>query len=142
MRFTVVLFFIALLPVMMLAHWWDFEENQQPRLRANVEQILKKAGIHGATVDLRYLDLSITGDASDEASVKRVAQEIGDIGALRLVSNRLSILARLKARLADNTLTVEGWMPDKAAAESLKALLQKIRPDLLLHTHIKSLLSQ
>jgi hypothetical protein len=130
MRFTVVLFFIALLPVMMLAHWWDFEENQQPRLRANVEQILKKAGIHGATVDLRYLDLSITGDASDEASVKRVAQEIGDIGALRLVSNRLSILARLKARLADNTLTVEGWMPDKAAAESLKALLQKIRPDL------------
>lgn len=130
MRFTVVLFFIALLPVMMLAHWWDFEEHQQPRLRAEVEKILKKADIKGATVDLRYLDLSVTGDAPDEASVKQVTQEISDIGALRLVSNRLSILARLKARLADDTLTVEGWMPDLGAAESLKTLLQKIRPDL------------
>jgi hypothetical protein len=83
MRFTIVLFFIALLPVMMLAHWWDFEERQQPRLRAEVEQILKKAGVRGATVDLRYLDLSVTGDAPDEASVEKATQAIEDLGALR-----------------------------------------------------------
>jgi len=134
MRFTIVLFFIALLPVMMLAHWWDFEEHQQPRLRAEVDQILKKAGIKGATVDLRYLDLSITGDAPDEAMARQVVKEITDIGALRLMSNRLSILARLKARLADDTLTVEGWMPDLEAADALKTLLQKIRPDLQITT--------
>jgi hypothetical protein len=130
MRFTIILFFIALLPVMMLVHWWDFEEHQQPRLRSQVEQILSKANITGATVDLRYLDLSITGDAPDVAAVELVTKSISDLGALRLMSNRLSILARLKARLADETLTVEGWMPDKSAAESLKALLKKIRPDL------------
>jgi len=130
MRFTIVLFFIALLPVMMLAHWWDFEEQQQPRLRAKVEQILKNAGVRGATVDLRYLDLSVIGDAPDEASVKQARQAIEDIGALRLVNDRLSILARLKARLADETLSVEGWLPNDETAESLKVLLQKVRPDL------------
>ncbi len=130
MRFTVVLFFIALLPVMMLVHWWDFEERQQPKLRDHVERILKKAGIRGATVDLRYLDLSITGDAPDENAITTARQAIRDIGALRLVNDRLSILARLKATLDEQKLSLEGWMPDAKATEGLREFLQSIRPDL------------
>ncbi|GEP46322.1 OmpA family protein [Brevifollis gellanilyticus] len=135
MRFTVVLFFIALLPVMMLVHWWDFEERQQPKLRDHVERILKKAGIRGATVDLRYLDLSITGDAPDETSITTARQQIREIGALRLINDRLSILARLKATLNEDQqkLSLEGWMPDAAATEGLREFLQTIRPDLQIH---------
>ena len=130
MRFTVFLFFIALLPVMMLAHWWDFEEHQQPRLRAQVEALLKNAGVRGAAVDLRYLDLTVTGDAPDEASLEQVRQGIAAIGVLRLVEDRLSVLARLKARIESETLHVEGWLPDEAAVTSLQELLKRLRPDL------------
>ncbi|MES2593774.1 MAG: OmpA family protein [Verrucomicrobiota bacterium] len=132
MRFTVVLFFIALLPVMMLVHWWDFEERQQPKLRDHVERILKKARIRGATVDLRYLDLSITGDAPDENAITTARQAIHEIGAARLVNDRLSILARLKATLHGDQqrLTLEGWMPDAKITEGLREFLQTIRPDL------------
>jgi len=134
MRFTVVLFFIALLPVMMVAHWWDFEERQQPKLRAHVERILKKAGIRGSTVDLRYLDLSVTGDAPDEAAIQTATRQIAEIGGLRVVSNRLSILARLKATLAEERLSLEGWLPDNDSAKALAELLQTIRPDLQIVT--------
>ena len=120
MRFTVFLFFIALLPVMMLAHWWDFE----------VEALLQKAGVRGAAVDLRYLDLTVTGDVPDEASLEQVRQGIAAIGVLRLVEDRLSVLARLKARIEPETLHVEGWLPDEAALTSLQELLMRLRPDL------------
>lgn len=134
MRFTVVLFFIALLPVMMVAHWWDFAERQQPKLKAHVERILKKAGIRGSAVELRYLDLAVTGDAPDEAAIQNANREIQEIGGVRVVSNRLSILARLKATLDGERLSLEGWLPDKGSANSLGELLQTIRPDLQIVT--------
>jgi len=83
-------------------------------------------------VDIRYLDLSVTGDAPDEAALEKVLHELADLGPLRLVSNRLSILARLHARLADDTLSVDGWLPDMDSAEALKELLKRLRPDLKL----------
>lgn len=134
MRFTVVLFFIALLPVMMVAHWWDFTDRQHPKLSAHVERILKKAGIRGATVELRYLDLAVTGDAPDETAIQNATRQIAEIGGVRVVSNRLSILARLKATLAEERLSLEGWLPDKGAVNSLGELLQTIRPDLQIIT--------
>lgn len=130
MRFTVVLFFIALLPVMMLAHWWDFEERQQPKLRAHVERILKESGIRAATVDLRYLDLSVTGDAPDVGAIQTARRQIQEIGALRLVNDGLSILAGLKAALKGETLALEGWLPDTGSVGALRELLQAVRPDL------------
>ncbi|MCA1964633.1 MAG: OmpA family protein [Prosthecobacter sp.] len=134
MRFTIVLFFIALLPVMMLAHWWEFEEKQQPLLLARVEGILKKAGIQDARAELRYLDLAISGHAPDEAAVQTVLREIERIGPMRLRSSRLGIPARLKARLReeDATLEIEGWLPDQGAVDSLLSLLRQTRPDLRL----------
>lgn len=130
MRFTVVLFFIALLPVMMLAHWWDFEERQQPKLRAHVERILKESGIRAATVDLRYLDLSVTGDAPDVGAIQTARRQIQEIGALRLVNDGLSILAGLKAALKGETLALEGWLPETGSVGALRELLQAVRPDL------------
>jgi flagellar motor protein MotB len=115
---------------MMLAHWWDFEERQQPKLRAHVERILKQAGIRGATVDLRYLDLGVTGDAPDVGAIQTARRQIQEIGALRLVNDGLSILAGLKAALSGETLALEGWLPDATSVTGLRALLQSVRPDL------------
>lgn len=130
MRFTILLFFIALMPVMMLAHWWDFEENGQPGLRREVAKILADAGIQGATADLRYLDLSVGGNAPDEAAVQKVAGGLSALPGLRLASNRIVIPARIRARLAKNRLLLDGWMPDSAAVTSLAAVFKNMRPDL------------
>lgn len=130
MRFTILLFFIALMPVMMLAHWWDFEENGQPALRREVEKILTEAGIEGATVDLRYLDLSVGGNAPDEAAVQKVVGGLSALRGLRLASNRIIIPARIRARLDQSRLLLDGWLPDGAAVASLAAVFKGMRPDL------------
>ncbi len=130
MRFTILLFFIALLPVMMLAHWWEFEERQQPALLAQVQALLEQAGVREAHVELRYLDLAIAGDAPDEAAVQEVTRQIQQIGALRLRSNHLRVPAKLKARLEGQELVLEGWLPDAQAVDSLTRLLAETRPDL------------
>ncbi len=86
--------------------------------------------MRGGTVDVRYLDLSVTGDAPDVASLKRATSELATLGPLRLVSNQLSIPARVRARLADDTLPLNGWLPDQDTTDSLRGLLLKVRPDL------------
>ncbi len=132
MRFTVILIMIVLLPIMVVVHWWDYTENLQLRLVDQASAILKKHGVHGSTVDVRFLDLSVSGDAQDEPSLKEASRELAELGPLRLVSNRLSILARVRARLAEETLTIDGWMADQDTADSLRGLLTKLRPDLKL----------
>jgi hypothetical protein len=134
MRFTILLFFIALMPVMMLAHWWDFEEHRQPELRREVEKVLAGAGIQGATVDLRYLDLSVGGNAPDEAAVQKVVGGLSAIRGLRLASNRIIIPARIRARLDKDRLILDGWMPDSGAVSSLAAVFKGMRSDLTLQT--------
>ncbi|MEQ1750447.1 MAG: OmpA family protein [Prosthecobacter sp.] len=130
MRFSVILITLVLLPVMMIAHLWDYTQNHQSRLVQQATEILKTHGVRGGTVDVRYLDLSVTGDAPDVASLKRATSELAALGPLRLVSNQLSILARVRARLADDTLTLDGWLPDQDTTDSLRGLLLKVRPDL------------
>ena len=134
MRFTILLFFIALMPVMMLAHWWDFEEHRQPELRREVDKVLAGAGIQGATADLRYLDLSVSGNAPDEAAVEKVVGGLSAIPGLRLASNRIVIPAQIRARLDKNRLLLDGWLPDRNAVASLAAVLKRMRPDLPLET--------
>lgn len=130
MRFTVILITLVLLLVMMVAHLWNYSENHQSQLVEQAAVILKECGVRGGTVDVRYLDLSVTGDAPDEVSLKNAEQKLSSLGPLRLVGNRLSILARVRARLADETLTLDGWLPDEDTADSLRGLLLKVRPDL------------
>ncbi|MCX6855364.1 MAG: OmpA family protein [Verrucomicrobia bacterium] len=132
MRFTIILIMLVLLPILVAVHLWDYAENRQLRLIDQATGILKKHGVRGGTVDVRFLDLSITGDAQDEPSLKEASRELAELGPLRLVSNRLSILARVRARLAEETLTIDGWMADQDTADSLRGLLTKLRPDLKL----------
>lgn len=134
MRFTILLFFIALMPVMMLAHWWDFEEHRQPELRREVEKVLADAGIQGATADLRYLDLSVSGNAPDEAAALKAVGGLSAIPGLRLASNRIVIPAQIRARLDNNRLLLDGWLPDRKAIASLAAVLKRMRPDLTIET--------
>lgn len=134
MRFTVILIMIVLLPIMVVVHWWDYTENRQLRLIDQATAILKKHGVRGSTVDVRFLDLSVTGDAQDESSLKEASQELAKLGPLRLVSNQLSILALVRARLSQETLTIDGWMADQDTADSLRGLLLKLRPDLKVET--------
>ena len=49
---------------------------------------------------------------------------------LRLVSNRLTILARVRARLQERTLTLDGWLPDAGSVAGVVGLLSGLRPDL------------
>ena len=130
MRFLIILTAIVLLPVMMIAHLWDYTENHQSRLVQQARDILKDCGVRGGTVNLSYLDLSVTGDAPNMASFRRAQRELSSLGPLRLVSNRLTILANVRAVLVKDTLTVDGWLPDQDTADSLRGLLLKVRPDL------------
>lgn len=134
MRFTLILIMLVLLPIMVAVHLWDYLENSQLRLVDQASAILKKHGVHGSTVDVRFLDLSVTGDAEDEASLEAAGHELSELGPLRLVSNRLSILTKLRARLFDETLTIDGWIADQDTEDSLRDLLRKLRPDLKLVT--------
>jgi hypothetical protein len=59
---------------------------------------------------------------------------LSELGPLRFVSNRLSILAQVRARLFQETLTIDGWMEDQETADSLRDLLLKLRPDLKVET--------
>ena len=134
MRFTVILIMLVLIPIMIVMHVWDYLENGQLRLVDQASAILKKHGVHGSTVDVRFLDLSVTGDAEDETSLEAASLELSELGPLRLVSNRLSILTKVRARLSQETLTIDGWMADQDTADSLRGLLLKLRPDLKLET--------
>jgi outer membrane protein OmpA-like peptidoglycan-associated protein len=134
MRFTVILIMLVLIPIMIAMHVWNYLENGQLRLVDQASAILKKHGVHGSTVDVRFLDLSVTGDAEDETSLEAASLELSELGPLRLVSNRLSILTKVRARLSQETLTIEGWMADQDTADSLRGLLLKLRPDLKLET--------
>ncbi|MFM2178809.1 MAG: OmpA family [Verrucomicrobiota bacterium] len=130
MRFTVLLVLLVLLPVMMAAHLWDYVEHHELRLMAQAEAILKKHDVRGGTVNVRYLDLSVTGDAQDEESLQKAVAELATLGPLRLVDDRLAILARLHVKLEADQLTLDGWVPDEDTADALKGLLLKVRPDL------------
>jgi len=134
MRFTVILIMLVLLPLMVAMHVWDYLKNSQLRLVDQASAILKKHGVHGSMVDVRFLDLSVTGDAADEASLEAASRELSELGPLRLVSNRLSILTKVRARLSQETLTIDGWMADQDTADSLRGLLLKLRPDLKVET--------
>ena len=45
MRFLIILTAIVLLPVMMIAHLWDYTENHQSRLVQQARDILKDCGV-------------------------------------------------------------------------------------------------
>lgn len=130
MRFTVILIALVLLPVMVAVHAWDYAEHQEGVLAEQAREILKREGVRGATVDLRFLDLSVTGDAPDTAALERATVALKNLRPTRLMHNNLTILARLSARLQDQTLVVEGWLPPEASAGKVVDLLGSLRPDL------------
>ncbi len=139
MRFSILLIALALLPMMVIFHGWFFTEQQMPRLRDQAEAVLKQNGIRSAAVNLRYLDLKITGDAPDLRSLESALSGVRDLGPLRLVKDELRILARLRARMEAGRLLLEGWLPDPENLTETRQLFSKLRPDLTLD--IESLLA-
>ena len=136
MRFSIILITLALLPLLMILHGWIYTDTQLPGLRAQVLAALRDNGIRSPVVDLRYLDLHVSGSAADPQTLASARQAVSSLGPLRLVADDLAIPASLRARLGDGTLTLEGWLPQEESIREVTLLISKLRPDLALQTDV------
>lgn len=134
MRFSLLIITVAMLPLLMIAHGWIYTEKQMPGLREQALKILQSHRIRSAGVDVRYLDLRITGDAPDLESLEKARAAVSALGPLRLVADDLSIPASLRVDLVDQDLLLEGWLPEGAGLHEITQVLSKLRPDLKLKT--------
>jgi len=136
MRLSLFFLMLILLPVAAVAHALFLEFYRLPGLREEALSMLQQAGVRDAQVKLHFLDVDIAGEAPDLDTYRKVLQSIQGIGALRLRSeaNRLHVSANVESRLDDQTLHVQGWLPEQRDITDLTKLLTELRPDLTLVT--------
>lgn len=134
MRFFVLLISLALLPVLVILHGWIHTENHHPDLRRQVLAALEEHGIRSPVAHLNYLDLHISGDAPDPQALEKARAAVLAIKPLRLVKDELSIPPSLRANLANDTLTLEGWLPEEQNIHEATQLIRTLRPDLTVNT--------
>lgn len=132
MRSTIVLVSLLLLPVLVIAHLWLYDEDMKPDLAARALSELKHAGIHKPAVQLAYLDATISGIASDVEVRERAAQAVRAIKGLHYIeaNNLIVVPARVAARREDARLALEGWLPDEKSVQGVIRIVGEFRPDL------------
>ncbi|MEN3943784.1 OmpA family protein [Prosthecobacter sp. SYSU 5D2] len=134
MRFFILLISLALLLLLVIVHGWFYTEKQLPDLHQQVLAALAKQGVRSAAADVRFLDLRIAGNAPDRAALEKARAAVLAIRPLRLVKDELSIPASLRARLANDILTLEGWLPEEQNIREAARLIHLLRPDLTVTT--------
>lgn len=136
MRLSLIFFMLILLPVATGVHAWLFCRDNLPRLTQEAVSRLKAAGISDPVVEVRFFDISVTGEAPDPNARESAVTAIRSLVPLRLQlgADRLHVKASLDARLESNTLRLTGWLPEERDVTGVKHLLAELRPDLVLNT--------
>lgn len=134
MRLNLFFLMLILLPLAAVAHAYFIAFHRLPLLRDEVVQILDKAGVTEATVNLTFLDIDIAGKAPSPKVHQQIIEAIRRIGPLRVKqdADRLFVEASIKADLHGERLRVSGWLPEENHVTMLKGILTEVRPDLTL----------
>ncbi len=136
MRLSLFFLMLILLPVATGVHAWLFCRDNLPSLTQEAIDRLKKAGVTHPVVEIRFFDIAVTGEAQDPASCARALTSIRSLGPLRLLpeGDRLHVLANLKAKLDNNRLHINGWLPKTEDVANVRQVLSELRPDLQVRT--------
>ncbi len=132
MRLSLVFLMLILLPLATGVHAWLFCRENLPALTQEAVARLKTAGVRNPVVDVRFFDISISGEAPDPTSRQKALTAIRALVPLRLQpgADRLHVLASLKATLDNRTLHLSGWLPEGKEAVNIRRVLAELRPDL------------
>lgn len=131
MRSTIVLISFLLLPVLVIAHLWIYDEDMKPALANHALGELKRIGIQHANVRLDYLDATITGTASDVDTRELAAKTMREITGIHFIekNNLIVVPARVSAKLEGGRLSLEGWLPDEKSVQATIRIVSEFRPD-------------
>lgn len=136
MRLSLIFFMLILLPLATGVHAWLFCRDNLPALTQEAVTRLKDAGVRNPVVDVRFFDIAVTGEAPDPAAREKALKSIRTLVPLRLQpgADRIHVLASLKAKLENSTLSLSGWFPEGDEIKSVRALIAGLRPDLTIRT--------
>ena len=132
MRFLIVITSLLLIPVLVIAHLWIYDEDVKPGLAARALGELKKLGVKHANVRLDYLDASISGVAKDVETREKAAEAMRRLGGIHFIekNNLIVVPSSLEARLDGTHLALSGWLPDEKNVREVRRIVAAFRPDL------------
>lgn len=132
MRLSLVIFMLILLPVATAVHAWLFCRDNLPALTQEAIKRLNEAGVRDPVVEVRFFDIAVAGEAVDPPSREKAVAAIRALVPLRLKpeSDRLFVVANLKAQIDNGMLRLGGWLPPGGEAKAVQRLLSELRPDL------------
>lgn len=132
MRFLIVVMSILLIPILVIAHLWIYDEELKPSLAENALAELRKLGVQHANVRLDYLDATITGVAADVETRERAAEAMKRLGGIHFVdkNNLVAVPAGITSQLDGDTLVLSGWLPNERNVTEVQRLLSEFRRDL------------
>jgi outer membrane protein OmpA-like peptidoglycan-associated protein len=132
MRVTLILLSLALIPV--FTYWLrvDYARNGLPSLLRKASTQLAAAGIEGVTVNLSYLDASLTGFLTDPDSRNRAEQIVERLPGVRVPAgnNLIRVAAALSYKLDGGSIQVRGWLPSTETKSALNQMISVFRPEL------------
>ena len=136
MRLSLCFFMLILLPVATGVHAWLFCRENLPALTQEAMARLKAAGVRNPTVDVRFFDIAVSGEAPDPPARQQALAALRTLVPLRLQpgAERILVMASLSARLEQTTLRLSGWFPAGDEIENVRRLLADLRPDLTINT--------
>lgn len=136
MRLSLIFSMVILLPVATGVHAWLFCQDNLPRLTQEAVVALKEAGVRDPVVEIRFLDIAISGEAEDPVSAEKALAAVRALGPLRLLPGaaRLHVTARLKSTQSGDELRIIGWLPEGGEVKSLREVVADLRPDLKVNT--------
>ena len=136
MRLRLCLFMLILLPVAAGVHAWLFCSENLPVLFKEAMARLKAAGMRNPVVDVRFFDISVSGEAPDPPARQQALAAMRSLVPLRMKpgADNIYVVASLTAKQDKNTLTLSGWFPNAAEIKNVQRLLGELRPDLVIKT--------
>ena len=136
MRFAIFLAVLFIIPAYVVVLEWSYVHFQQPKLLAGCQNRLKEAGLESLQVTLDHFDATLTGQCQNPEDRERARALVESVPGLRVreEDNRLSVPARLRSRLDEDVLYLEGWLPSETAKRLIAAMAREFRPDLTVDT--------
>jgi len=139
MRPLLFLIMLCLLPVLMLAHRNDFLNHGQPALLRQVKAALNDpsfSGVDRQHISMNFMDVTLRGFVETPELREKARQKVDAIRGVRCreEDNHLQVPARLGAKMKDETVVLEGWLPGESFLQSVTQWLTQLRPGLQVDT--------
>jgi len=142
MRFAICLFVLVLIPVYAVVLEWNFAHFQQPHLLLETQELLAAAGLGDVQVVLNHFDATLSGICREPADRARALALVVSVRGLRVREddNLIRLPARVQAKIEEDTLVMEGWLPSETSRRVITAMVAEFRPELKVNTEAVRLL--